>query len=258
MSFTTGRGDSIRMPRTHQNVDRITTIRNRLANKVARRQLQTDPGLRDQMMEGMLAERTATTQMVGLLRSHYTLDYMSFLGLRIIPEKYRAFARKVERANGNHIIATDESADECFNQMLRMSSNTFLKTCGFFLLRFKGEIVSVATLVKGNKVNTITTFPEHRGKGYGTMLMTLIREYAEMRGGRLFSPVREDVAPLVQRAGWVCRPTDETTPRNRDGTIDYMVPHALPYYPHFYTAEDEDNILDWLNHLQLLSVSSSF
>ena len=242
------------MPRTHQNMDRLTTIRNRLRNQVARRHLQDHPEEREEMMMKMLSERTALTQMVGLMRSHYTLDYMSFLGLRIIPEKYRVFARKVERANGNHIIATDESADECFHQMLR-ASDDFLKSCGFFILRWKGEVVSVATLVKSNKVNTITTFPEHRGKGYGTMLLTLIREYSEMRGGRVFSPVRPDVAPMFERAGWVRRRTDSTNP---DGTIDYAVPHAMEHYPHFYAPEDTDIILDWLNSLQLLSVSSSF
>ena len=87
---------------------------------------------------------------------------------------------------------------------------------GIFLLCDEDNIICVAE-TSNCKINRIFTYPEHRGKGYASILLhkivTLGLEYDLL----FFSPVDKGVEPLFVKANWI----PVTGLKNHDGTIDY-------------------------------------
>lgn len=111
---------------------------------------------------------------------------------------------------------------------------------GMYCLYIGNTVVSVAIL-KRNIIDRIITIPQHRRKGYASILIKLVTGAMKRAGiPCVFSPVRSDIVPLFVKLGWVKCGTGAL-----DGTFDYCPADDLPYYREMTPVD----VAPWITHL---------
>jgi GNAT superfamily N-acetyltransferase len=183
----------------------------------------------------------------------YTLDYLSFVYLdgghadnicRFADYVALHHEGRFDAPKIMSIIRSGQMGDK---------TDFYKMTAGFWVLRHNGDLVCVATMYEGFKLNYITTMVEQRRKGYATFLLSRLREfYAHY--GFIYGAIYPALLPLFERSGWN-RPNDKD---NKDGTIDVCPDYAQDAYTvHLPTVAYREKMTDEAKSLPLLSATKS-
>lgn len=125
-------------------------------------------------------------------------------------------------------------------------------TAGFWVLRHDGDLVCVATMYNGFKLNYLTTIKDKRRMGYATFLLSRLREFYT-HYGIVYGAIYPALLPLFERSGW----TRQNDAVNKDGTIDVCPPQFHDNYNDLMDLTYREVMTEKARTLPLLSATQS-